>query len=86
MESSGIISLVMERINDSFVQIDSSLNLQTLLNHTETLPDVLPMYLRITVFICILTILGVGIVGNTMVTLVISCSRDMRTSTNFFLV
>ena len=84
------LSYVLENlVNDSNIQIDSTLNLQAYENGTgitESIPDDLPMYIRVTVFICIIIILVVGIIGNTMVTLVISCSRDMRTSTNFFLV
>lgn len=46
----------------------------------------LPLYLQVTCLILFIVIFTVGTVGNIMVTLVISCSRDMRTSTNIFLV
>lgn len=46
----------------------------------------LQMYLRITCLIFLFLIFTVGTVGNVMVTMVISSSRDMKTSTNIFLV
>lgn len=46
----------------------------------------LPSYLRIICLVLIVAVFAVGTVGNIMVTLVISRSRDMRTSTNIFLV
>ena len=46
----------------------------------------LPFYLRIICLVLFVAIFIIGVVGNIMVMLVISCSRDMRTSTNIFLV
>lgn len=64
---------------------------ETNINYTaaviESLDEhLLPLYTRIITAIAIIIILFVGTVGNTMVTLVIANSRDMRTSTNIFLV
>jgi len=46
----------------------------------------LQLYLRVTCLICLSLIFVVGTIGNVMVMMVISCARDMRTSTNIFLV
>jgi hypothetical protein len=46
----------------------------------------LQMYLRITCLVFLSLIFTVGTIGNVMVTMVISSARDMRTSTNIFLV
>lgn len=46
----------------------------------------LHFYLRATCLIFLFVIFTIGTIGNVMVTLVIGCSRDMRTSTNIFLV
>ena len=54
------------------------------LAHPEEFP--LPMYIRVTAFVFLVVIFAVGTLGNTMVIIVINCSRDMRTSTNIFLV
>ena len=52
--------------------------------HPEEFP--LPLYIRVTAFVFLVIIFAVGTLGNTMVIIVINCSRDMRTSTNIFLV
>lgn len=59
-----------------------------LLSRIERFDDgtTLPMYLQIICLVLLVVTFTVGTIGNIMVTLVISCSRDMRTSTNIFLV
>lgn len=80
--------LLRNRISDYGFQLDSSFALYIPSNATglaESFPHDLPMYLRVTVCVFIVIILSVGTVGNTMIALVIGCSKDMKTSTNFFL-
>lgn len=47
---------------------------------------VFPAYIRTTSIIFCVIILGIGVIGNVMVPLVILKSKDMRNSTNIFLM
>lgn len=47
---------------------------------------VFPAYIRTTSIIFCVIILGIGVIGNVMVPLVIMKSKDMRNSTNIFLM
>jgi 7 transmembrane receptor (rhodopsin family) len=47
---------------------------------------VFPNYIRTTTMIFCIVILGIGVVGNVMVPIVILKSKDMRNSTNIFLM
>jgi len=47
---------------------------------------VFPSYIRTTSMIFCIVILGIGVVGNVMVPIVILKSKDMRNSTNIFLM
>jgi hypothetical protein len=47
---------------------------------------VIPGYIRITSMIFCFVILGIGVAGNIMVPIVILKTKDMRSSTNIFLM
>ncbi|KAF4532887.1 hypothetical protein B566_EDAN001491 [Ephemera danica] len=47
---------------------------------------VFPSYIRTTSMVFCIVILGIGVVGNVMVPIVILKSKDMRNSTNIFLM
>lgn len=56
-------------------------------NFNSTFSDAkLPGYIRITSMVFCVIILGIGVVGNVMVPIVILKTKDMRNSTNIFLL
>lgn len=56
------------------------------LNASDIEGPVFPSYIRTTSMIFCIVILGIGVIGNIMVPLVILKSKDMRNSTNIFLM
>ena len=82
--SNGSGHLVNHQILSTSSSMDSDVGTLAL-NATDPVNDI-PIYLRVTCLILLVTIFFVGTVGNVLVIVVISCSRDMRTSTNIYLV
>ncbi|XP_054282796.1 QRFP-like peptide receptor [Macrosteles quadrilineatus] len=70
-------------INSSVLPVTSSPNST---NGSDFDPPVFPAYIRTTSIIFCVIILGIGVIGNVMVPLVILKSKDMRNSTNIFLM
>ena len=90
MENQSAGSTLIE-VGQEFLQLESQVEneLESAFNYTsviESLSSSLPLYTRVVVSVVIIIILIAGTVGNAMVMLVICASRDMRTSTNYFLV
>lgn len=95
MDVEGCNQSIPDGTLDSYLQnatqssyLEGNLSVDRIAGHDNDFNDsrTLPLYLQITCLVLFVVIFTVGTVGNIMVTLVISCSRDMRTSTNIFLV
>ncbi|KAK0161606.1 hypothetical protein PV327_010061 [Microctonus hyperodae] len=54
--------------------------------NTTSTPYMLPGYIRTTSMVVCITVMALGIIGNLMVPLVVLRGKDMRNSTNIFLV
>lgn len=88
--TSSLVSISDQNTTFLYYFINSTISPLASYNHTKNLSDiseaVFPSYIRTTsMFVCII-ILGIGVTGNVMVPLVILKSKDMRNSTNIFLV
>ncbi|KAF5303147.1 hypothetical protein FQR65_LT08310 [Abscondita terminalis] len=67
--------------------IDSNYsNFTSLLNYNESSTLVFPSYIRTTSMVFCIIIMCLGVIGNVMVPIVIFKTKDMRNSTNIFLV
>lgn len=78
-ESSGDI------MNDILLLDDDESSASAEFNSTAAM-DVMPAYIRLTTTIILSCLLVVGITGNVLVPIVIAHSKDLRNSTNVFLV